>query len=189
MSKLTVDYHILKNVIAKAYTIILDENGRGNREQIRALEPAYETLLKFQNLFNNLNLYSLFSIDGNQDIVKLCYRDLAVGSLYNRIATLYLIDRSHNPTNITLDKIIDDEFVDVYNAYLATKKITSEKYQKDLYPIEGSEDNAAFRSGYLDLHEKMLYLLNVNLVFYIKQIHDEIFGVEELEMHTTTDAN
>lgn len=188
MSKLTVDYHILKNVIAKAYSVTLDENGHGNREQIRSLEPAaYETLLNFQNLFNNLNLYLLFSIESNQDIVKLCYCDLAVGSLYNRIATLYLIDRSHNPTNITLDKIIDDEFGDVYNAYLATKKITSEKYQKDLYPIE--DGDAGFRIRHLNEREKILYLLNVNLVFYIKQIHDEIFGVNELEMHTTTDTN
>lgn len=188
MDKLTKEYQFLKEVVARAYGVTLDENGNGNREQTNTMEPSFTMLLEFQNLFNDFSLYYLFCVEDNMNIVRSCYDNLTVGNLYNRIATLYLINKSHNPTNIPLNKIIDDEIDTLYKSYMSIREITSKQYKMDIYPSV-TNDPFHFNDVKTPINQmdhdnprlKIIYILNIYLVLFIRQIHDELFGVNTIE--------
>lgn len=182
MDKLKKEYQILKDVVARAYGVTVHENGIGDRNQIKAIAKAgtFRHLLEFQNIFDNINHYRLFDIKDNQDIIGLCYVDSNVGAIYNRIANLYLITKSDDQTNVNNKKVIDDEWFNMYNSYKALQNLTSKQFKLDVYSKEEKTDKLI--DG-MDTYTKILYILNVYLSYYIRQIHDELFGVSTIERY------
>lgn len=180
MDKLTKEYQILKNVVAKSYGIILDEYGNGSYDQIISIAKAntFNLLYDFQLIFDNVNLYHLYDIKENREIIKSCYRVPEVGLIYNRIANLYLIIKSDNQTNVDIEKIIDDEWSNLYLGYKTLREITSVNVNRDMYLYNEKEHIFT-----LTAYDKIIYILNIYLSYYIRQIHDELFGFNTIERY------
>lgn len=182
MDKLKKEYQILKDVVARAYGLSVNENDIGDLDQIKTIAKAgtFEHLFKFQNIFDNINQYRLFNINDNQDIIGICYENIEVGAIYNRIANLYLITKSDDQTNVNNKKVIDDEWFNLYNGYRALQNLTSKQFKLDIYSKEEEIDKLIDK---MDTYTKILYILNVYLSYFIRQIHDELFGVSTIERY------
>lgn len=177
------EYSNLKTAIARAYGVGIDANGNGEIYQVNRISlDSLKLIDDLENIFNNANLYNIADGAFNKDLVTLCYeKSVDVGTLYHRIAMVYGIGRCRDYADAKLLELVNDvrDYIDTL------RECISSQYSVDLF--SDKEELKWFEGANSD--ELIIYLLNIYLALFIKQIHSEIFGSRKDQLISMDQSN